>query len=133
MEDRLFFSLALQPDGRLLDSGCVLVTSQCTWPARVCSSRPLTSWRITIGGQIKASRQQDSRRLLHPVMGHHHLDAFADQTFDGVYKMETLVHTTDPGQVLQGFSRMMKPEASIALHEYERADSDTLLQDGPTA
>ena len=50
-------------------------------------------------------------------MDYHYLD-FADGNFDGVYTMETLVHTADPKKALGEFFRVLQPGGSIALHEY---------------
>lgn len=52
-------------------------------------------------------------------MDYHHLEALADQSFDGVYTMETLVHATDPHVVLAGFHRLLRPGGRIALFEYD--------------
>lgn len=52
-------------------------------------------------------------------MDYHHLEALADQSFDGVYTMETLVHATDPYAVLAGFHRLLRPGGRIALFEYD--------------
>lgn len=52
----------------------------------------------------------------------HRLEAFADNSLDGVYTMETLVHSTDPVKVLKEFLRMLKPGGRIALNEYDHID-----------
>lgn len=58
------------------------------------------------------------------VGDYHHLENFASSSFDGIYTMETLVHSTDPLKVLQEFLRLLKPGGHIALHEYDHADLD---------
>ena len=57
------------------------------------------------------------------IMAHHgdyhHLEQYEDGTFDGIYTMETLVHSTDPLEVLKEFLRILKPGGRIALNEYD--------------
>lgn len=50
---------------------------------------------------------------------YHHLDWIADESLDGVYSMETLVHATDVDRVLAGFFRILKPGGRYIGHEYE--------------
>ncbi|KAI8657256.1 Methyltransf-25 domain-containing protein [Fusarium keratoplasticum] len=59
-------------------------------------------------GQISASR-----------MDYHHLETLDDESFDGVYTMETLVHATDPKAVLAGFFRILRPGGHVAHFEYD--------------
>jgi sterol 24-C-methyltransferase len=49
---------------------------------------------------------------------------FDDNTFDGVYTMETLVHAPDYKQALAEFHRILKPGGKLALFEYSLT-SDT--------
>jgi sterol 24-C-methyltransferase len=58
--------------------------------------------------------------------GDYHSIAFADQTFDGVYTVETLVHAADSRQVLREFFRVLKPGGHIVLAEYSRAPDSEL-------
>lgn len=50
---------------------------------------------------------------------YHHLEWIPDESLDGVYTMETLVHTTDPKAALSGFYRILKPGGRLVEHEYE--------------
>lgn len=60
------------------------------------------------GGQVAARRAD-----------YHHLDWIPDESLDGVYTMETLVHATDLKKVLSGFYRILKPGGRLVEHEYE--------------
>ncbi|KAK1964109.1 S-adenosyl-L-methionine-dependent methyltransferase [Colletotrichum sublineola] len=55
---------------------------------------------------------------------YHHLESLADQSFDGIYTMETLVHATDPESVLAGFYRLLKPGGHVAHFEYDHEFDD---------
>lgn len=52
-------------------------------------------------------------------MDYHHLESLGGGSLDGVYTMETLVHSTDPLHVLRGFARILRPGGRIVLHEWE--------------
>lgn len=58
-------------------------------------------------------------------MDYHHLDSFADGTFDGVYTMETFVHATKPQNVLHNFFRVLRPGGRVALFEYDHDPVET--------
>ncbi|KAI8633505.1 S-adenosyl-L-methionine-dependent methyltransferase [Xylariaceae sp. FL1651] len=68
----------------------------------------------------EARRNQKSKGSLEVRhMDYHHLESFADASFDGVYTMETLVHAVQPEQVLAGFFRVLRPGGRLAMHEYD--------------
>ncbi len=46
----------------------------------------------------------------------------ADDSFDGVYTMETLVHASEPERALGEFFRVISPWGVITLHEYDHPD-----------
>lgn len=50
---------------------------------------------------------------------YHNLEWIPDESLDGVYTMETLVHATDLPKVLRGFYRILKPGGRFVGHEYE--------------
>jgi len=58
------------------------------------------------------------------VGDYHHLENFPSASFDGIYTMETLVHSTAPLKVLREFLRLLKPGGHLALHEYDHDDLD---------
>lgn len=52
-------------------------------------------------------------------MDYHHLESIPDESLDGAYTMETLVHATDPDAVLAGLMRVLRPGGRVALFEYD--------------
>lgn len=49
---------------------------------------------------------------------YHDLSAFYDESFDGIYTMETFVHADNPAKVLANFSpRVLKPGGALVLHK----------------
>ncbi|KAH7123374.1 S-adenosyl-L-methionine-dependent methyltransferase [Dactylonectria estremocensis] len=52
-------------------------------------------------------------------MDYHHLESLDDQSFDGIYTMETFVHATDPKAVIAGFHQILRPGGRIVLFEYD--------------
>ena len=55
------------------------------------------------------------------VGDYHDLQAFENNSFDGVYTMETVVHSTNPEKALQEFQRVLKPGGSLVMHEYDHS------------
>lgn len=56
----------------------------------------------------------------------YHFLPFADQSFDGVYTMETLVHAQGFELVLSEFLRILKPGGKIVLFEYSIPKLDSV-------
>ncbi|MCJ1371529.1 hypothetical protein MMC20_002747 [Loxospora ochrophaea] len=132
MEDHLFHSLELQPPARVLDAGC----GAGRVAVRLASHGLKVSDIDVVDNHVRWARQEIRACGLESMvdvrlMDYHRLDGFADESFDAVYTMETLVHAIDPEKALGQFFRVMKPGASIALHEYDHPDFDVVAKDMP--
>jgi sterol 24-C-methyltransferase len=109
MEDNLFDRLHLEKGSLVLDAGC-----GAGLVALHLARRGLRVSCIDVVVQ---------------KMDYHHLDGFAEGTFDGAYTMETFVHATDPEQALGEFFRVLKPGGSIALYEYDHSNLNKAPED----
>lgn len=58
--------------------------------------------------------------------GDYHNLEFDDESFDGVYTMETFVHSADPARVLDGFFRVLRPGGRLVMFEYSRTPEEQL-------
>lgn len=128
MEQRLYETLDLPRGAAVLDAGCG-VGHVALFMAR--RGLNMTAIDVVEHHVVKAQRNTAASGSL-PVTvrraDYHHLDFLADESFDGVYSMETLVHATDLERVLRGFFRLLKPGGHVAHHEYETVDVDGLKQ-----
>lgn len=124
MEDHLYDSLGLPSGAEVLDAGCGV-----GHVAIQLARRGLRIQAIDVVDRHiqKARRNVEAVGLEKVVkiykMDYHHL-AFADETLDGVYTMETLVHATEPERVLAEFFRVLRPGGAIALYEYDHDNVD---------
>ncbi len=125
MEDHLYHSLGLPPGSRVLDAGCGVGHVALRF-----ARKGLRVYGIDVVENHVRWAEQEMRmhgqenNVKFRLMDYHHLDALTDESFDGVYTMETFVHATDPERALAEFFRVMKPGGSIAMYEYDHPDVD---------
>lgn len=124
MEGKLLKALQCPKGSRVLDAGC--------------GNGQVAIYMATMGGyqvdciEIVPRHAQAAKRNIEKaglesqisiqVGDYHDLRAFKDNCLDGIYTMETLVHSTNPAYVLREFLRLLKPGGRIALHEYDHID-----------
>jgi sterol 24-C-methyltransferase len=130
MEDNLFDRLHLEKGSLVLDAGCGagLVALHLAKRGLRVSCIDVVDRHIGWAKQNVHSRGFDDAITVRK-MDYHHLDGFADGTFDGAYTMETFVHATDPEQALREFFRVLKPGGSIALYEYDHSNLSKAPED----
>ena len=123
MEGHLFTRLNLPPGATVLDAGCGV-----GHVAIYMAQNGLHVQAIDIVDRHLEKAQRNVRAaglegaITARKMDYHHLDAFAAESFDGVYTIETFVHATDPEGVLAEFFRVLRPGGSIVLYEYDHCD-----------
>lgn len=117
----MFERLNLPPGSHVLDAGCGV-----GHVALYMAARGLQMTGIDImDHHLEKARRNIAKsghlkdKITTKKMDYHHLETLQTESFDGVYTMETLVHATEPEQVVDGFYRILRPGGHIVLHEYD--------------
>jgi cyclopropane fatty-acyl-phospholipid synthase-like methyltransferase len=130
MEDHLIATLALEKGSKVLDAGCgvghvAIHLAQNGY--RVHGIDVVERHIVKARRNIKAEGLED--KITATYGDYHHLDAFADGSFDGAYTMETFVHATEPEVACAEFFRVIRPGGSLAMYEYDHVDYSTQKQE----
>ncbi|CZT02970.1 probable ERG6 S-adenosyl-methionine delta-24-sterol-c-methyltransferase [Rhynchosporium graminicola] len=126
MEDRLIRNLALEKNSKVLDAGCGVgnVAIHLAKNGYYVQAIDLIDHHL-----VKAQRNIKAFDVEGKVTAskgdYHHLENFADNSFDGAYTMETVVHATGPEKAAAEFFRVIRPGGSLAMYEYDHADFST--------
>jgi ubiquinone/menaquinone biosynthesis C-methylase UbiE len=127
MEDHLFNTLELEKGAHVLDAGCGVghvAIHLAKKGLRVDGIDVVERHRERALRNVRVAKLENAVTL--QKMDYHHLDGFTDETFDGVYTMETFAHATDPEAALAQFYRVVKPGGSLALYEYDHLSLDVM-------
>ncbi|SPQ19886.1 79c723d4-392d-4f8a-8d46-6b02c3870f4c [Thermothielavioides terrestris] len=121
MEEKMYRELDLPEGSRVVDAGCGV--------GHVALYMARRGLRVTaielVDHHVAKAKRNVARAGLPPgqvtvqKMDYHHLETIPDESHEGVYTMETLVHATDPEKVLAGFFRILRPGGRLVLHEYD--------------
>lgn len=126
MEDHLIDNLALAKGSQVLDAGCGVGHVSIHLAERGYQMQAIDVVEHHI---VKARRNVKARGLEGKIAvsknDYHHLDTFADGSFDGAFTMETFVHATEPEVAAAEFFRVLRPGGSLALYEYDHPDFST--------
>lgn len=125
MQDLVAQNLGLQPGQAILDAGC---------GQGVVSTYLAKKYRCHIDGvtivpfeipraQRLAQKTGVTDRVKYHLMDYSQTN-FPNDSFDGIYTMETLSHSPDVRKTLNEFWRILKPGGKIALFEYTTAEDD---------
>lgn len=132
MEDQMATSLGLSPGAYVLDAGCgvghVAIHLAKQHGYRV-QGIDIVDHHLTKGRRNIARSGLPEGQVKVRKMDYHHLEGLDEESFDGIYTMETFVHATEPKQVLNGFYRILRPGGRISLFEYDHE----FLDDSPEA
>ncbi|KAK8247867.1 S-adenosyl-L-methionine-dependent methyltransferase [Phyllosticta capitalensis] len=132
MEDQLAASLDLPSGAKVLDAGCgvghVAIHLAKEYGYRVQGIDIVDHHLVKANRNIAGSGLSEDQVKVRK-MDYHHLESLNDESFDGVYTMETFVHATDPKAVLAGFHRLLRPGGSLSLFEYDHE----FLENSPEA
>ncbi|KAI9053713.1 hypothetical protein LZ554_002664 [Drepanopeziza brunnea f. sp. 'monogermtubi'] len=126
MEDKLVETLDLEKGSKVLNAGCGVghvATHLAKKGYRVQGVDVVDHHIVKARRNIQASGVND--QVVISKGDYHHLEAFADNSFDGAYTMETFVHATDPEKAAAEFFRVVRPGGSLAMFEYDHVDFNT--------
>lgn len=122
MEDKLAELLNLPPSADVLDAGCgvghVALHLATKFKYHV-QGIDVVSHHITKAKRNFARASLPKGQVRGRLMDYHHLESLDNQSLDGIYTMETVVHATDPKAVLAGFFQKLRPRGRLALFEYD--------------
>ena len=130
MEDHLLETLGLEKGAKVLDAGCgeAYVAIHLAQKGLQVQGIDVVDRHIQKARRnIKAAGME--RSIMVRKMDYHHLDGFAEDTFDGAYTMETFVHATDPEAALGEFYRILRPGGTMALYEYDHSNLNSAPKD----
>lgn len=119
MEDKLALNLHLKKESYVLDAGCGegIVASYLAkkYGLRI-TGIDLLDW------SIKNSKRNAQKIKVEELVNFYVMDytklSFPNSHFDGVYTMETFVHSPDYREGLQEFYRVLKPGGKLVMFEY---------------
>ena len=129
MEDYLFQCLNVKAGAKVLDAGCGegYVAIFMAQKGLYVEGIDIVDYHVQLAQRNIYTYGYD-KRISISRGDYHHLERFADETFDGVYTCETLVHATDPPKALSEFYRVLKPGGHLAMLEYEHIDEKLIPQ-----
>lgn len=126
MERRLGKTLDLPPGSRVLDAGCgygPVARRLAEEFGHKVTGIDLLRNRLRRGSRINRDVATPTMNL---VNADYHGLPFSDDSFDGVFTMETLVHAKDHELVLSEFLRVLRPGGRVVLFEYAIPELDSV-------
>jgi sterol 24-C-methyltransferase len=127
MEDVLAKRLALPEGASVLDAGCGMGDVARTMASKY--GLDVTGIDILDFNIEEARRRSEAAGLekqTHFQEGDYHALDFANESFDGIYTMETFVHAANPERVLSEFHRVLRPNGHLVMFEYSRTSDEQL-------
>lgn len=134
MEDRLAAELALPRGAKVLDAGCGI--GNVARALAVRHGLNITGVDILDFNIAEAKRRSVNcglTRTTHFQIGDYHHLPFDDDSFDGLYTMETFVHSANPKAALAEFARVLKPGGKLVMFEYSRTPDEQVSAEANSA
>lgn len=122
MMDKVGETLNLPKGSRVLDAGC---------GEGATADHLVQKYHLKVEGvdlldfNIEKAQLRASANLIFKVSDYSKLD-YPDNYFDGIYTLETFVHSPDYKQTLQEFRRVLKKGGKLVLFEYSMPDKKNM-------
>ncbi|MFJ6621606.1 methyltransferase domain-containing protein [Kitasatospora sp. NPDC091335] len=116
LQDVLGRKLALSAGARVLDAGCgagVVARAMAVRFGLRVTGVDVLDFHLAEAKRLSARARMGERTVFR--WGDYHRLPFGDGEFDGVYSMETLVHSPDPSRALAEFHRVLRPGGRLVL------------------
>ncbi|MEU7282285.1 methyltransferase domain-containing protein [Streptomyces sp. NPDC045431] len=130
MEATTARKLALPAGSHVLDAGCgvgdVARTVAAEGGLRVTGIDGIESDVALARRRTAARAPGEAARATRFLVADYHALPFADGAFDGLYTMESFVHSADPRRALAEFFRVVRPGGRLVMSEYSRTPSAEL-------
>ena len=129
-QDLVAKNLKLKRNERLLDAGCGYGTTACYLAKKYhvqVVGIDINKYEIDYGRKL-AKKENIDDKVKFEVQDYSHTN-FENNSFDGVYTVETLSHSPDVKKTLREFYRILKPGGKIALFEYTLAPDNKFSTD----
>ena len=127
MEDKLAEKLDLSASSLVLDAGSgegnVAINLAKKYNLRIYGVDLLD---FAVSKAISKSKEFNLQNIVKFKLGDYTNLDFPNQTFDGIYTMETLVHVPDYKKALKEFYRVLKPNGKLVLFEYSMSSRKNL-------
>jgi ubiquinone/menaquinone biosynthesis C-methylase UbiE len=128
MEIKLGEALSLKRGSKVLDAGCgmgVVSRNLAKWYGYDITGIDILDFNLAKAKRRAEKSSNSNLQLEYLEMDYHNLE-FPDNSFNGVYTTETLVHASDPKKVLHEFYRVLKPKGRLVQLEYSHDTYDSM-------
>ncbi|MBI3627953.1 MAG: methyltransferase domain-containing protein [Candidatus Sungbacteria bacterium] len=123
MQDLVAEKVGAHPGQRLLDAGCGQgITAVYLAKKYGCFVTGVTVVPYEVEEANTLARKFDVSSKIKIALADYAQVTFPDNSFDGVYSQESLVHAMDIEKTLKELYRVLKPNGRVAFFEYSMAD-----------
>jgi sterol 24-C-methyltransferase len=119
MEERLYQTLGLTDNALVLDAGTGNGDVAIYMARKGLKVKAIDLLDMHVGWAKANVKRKHLDGQIEVSKGNYEELEFDDETFDGAYTMETLVHAGDPNQAMREFYRVLKPGGVVTHVEYE--------------